>query len=171
MSDSHLSPDQIERCLHFTLTPEEIPNVYAHLDHCAECRSQVATHRETPLTFTRVETALLWNESQDREVLSNEQIAAYVDDSLTPEEREWVDVYLERSAIARLEMRQAQSVRNLLASLPPLEAAPLAHVLLRDTDSPILQDTEGHISSTGWMGLPDILKAWAYAVVTQGIRS
>lgn len=127
MSKLHLSQEQIERCLSFTLSAEEIPGVYAHLDQCAKCRNRTTASAQPAAPPSSQESGLLLQTLDDTEWLLEEQIADYADDLLDPIERAHVESLLEGSPASLAAMEQISALRDRLASLPPIEIAPLPH--------------------------------------------
>src|SRR5579871_1152917 len=168
MSDAPLPEDERERFLSFALDPETIPDAYARLALDPEAQKQLTERRQSQPTAD-LELAMFLDAVGDPELLSDEQVLAYLDDTLDPVERAIIESHLAIHPESRAEIQQAQAAREMVASLPPLDFAPLPSPVLMDTSGPLVLEEEKELALANRDRLPDRVAAWIRQVLEQGI--
>lgn len=124
----HLTSEQRAHYRQNTLPPEEIADVYVHLEMCETCRASVQADQVEaalpPVPFADFQVERLLGAWNDAAHLTDEQQAAYVDGTLDRIERQMVESHLEICSQCVEEVRQLRSFRALLSTYPTQELSP-----------------------------------------------
>jgi anti-sigma factor RsiW len=131
MSEQHLSSQQQERYRSFTLLPDEMADVYAHLETCDACRARVEETAPTNATPMPIIADLLMGEWSEPWHIDNEQASAFVDGRLDSVDRELVTSHLEICAACVDKVRALRAFRALLSTFPAQALQPLPRPTLR----------------------------------------
>ena len=76
MLDTHLSSEQVHRYQQYTLTPEEIVDIYTHLEQCDACCARVRSSASGFASLAFLEADLLLEALHEPEHLSDAEISA-----------------------------------------------------------------------------------------------
>jgi anti-sigma factor RsiW len=161
----HLPSQMIERFLARRLAPHELLAAARHLAACDACRARIKGARGTASAIHRLQ-ADLEAEFLEQTHLDYAQLAAYVDASLNPSEREAINQHLAACVICATEVRELAALKNNLASYPhpaTEKAAEAAAVPspspAKDSPPPANQARQaGRLSSSSWLTVIRLLR-------------
>ena len=111
----HLSPDEIEQYRSgATTSPARLLALDDHLARCAACRARAADMANAPELLSSLQSGLTATGAEMSEHLTPEQLADYVDDSLTELDKEIAENHL---AVCRSCEREAHELLNFKTAI------------------------------------------------------
>jgi len=137
MSPPHLTADQADRFHRADLDIEELTRIMQHLDACPQCRGQYLAEPVDTAAVRKMEADLLLMTWARGEHLPDEQIIAFAEGSLDPEEQQEVSFHLERCASCRAQAERIRALHGLLMEQRESVVSPLSGVTVRDTSGSI----------------------------------
>jgi hypothetical protein len=114
----HLSKEIIERFRASDLTPVELLAFDDHLEHCGSCRAQLRDRETFSEGYAQAISALRPESGLADAHLAYQQMADYVDDTVSEVDREIIDSHLELCRSCRAEVKDLEATKASLA-LPP----------------------------------------------------
>lgn len=112
----HLSPDKIEQYRRGAASPAHLLALDDHLAACAACRTLAADPSNTSELLSSLQSGLMVPDAEIREHLTAEQLASYVDDSLTELDREIAQEHLAACLMCEREARELLEFKTIVST-------------------------------------------------------
>ncbi len=120
----HLSEQDIERYRNRELLPTEILALDDHVGNCVSCQAEIRESEKSEETSEQIMTALQAESDFEDTHLLYQEMADYVDNSLSDVEREIADGHLEHCRNCKVEVEDLLAAQASLTRLPSIRYLP-----------------------------------------------
>ena len=127
---AHLTARQIEDLNRRTSSPSELLTAMNHIATCDACRDQVASERQTRAAVESLQSELRSQEHTDH--LTYEELAASVDDSLSPADREILESHVEICSRCAAELADLRAFKAEMTTYSEIERRPVVTPTFRE---------------------------------------
>jgi len=127
---AHLTARQIEDLNSRTSSPSELLTAMNHIATCDACRDQIASERQTRAAVESLQSELRSQEHTDH--LTYEELAASVDDSLSPADRDILESHVEMCSRCAEELADLRAFKAEMTTYPEIERSSARASSLRE---------------------------------------